>query len=164
MEVVELIFWIDRIYKKEYYNSAKSNGVRYKFFDGFDEQTKNQITDFIFFLRKKYYFPIRLNIVFCSEDSFKHHIDNHKYYAAFYGMDDENKKTYPRISVAAKITKNNSLNDVLFTIAHEITHYYQWYFLEEDIRIDRSLEIEANKWSAYILDEYYALYKFEDIN
>ena len=64
MEVVELIFWIDRIYKKEYYNSAKSNGVRYKFFDGFDEQTKNEITDFIFFIRKKYYFPIRLNIAF----------------------------------------------------------------------------------------------------
>ena len=39
-----MIFWIDRIYKKEYYNSAKSNGVRYKFFDGFDEQTKNEIS------------------------------------------------------------------------------------------------------------------------
>ena len=81
--------------------------------------------EFISFIRRNYYFPIRLNILFGNTSIFRHPIDNHKYYAAFYGMDDENKKTYPRISVAAKITKNNSLNDVLFAIAHELTHYYQ---------------------------------------
>ena len=159
-----MIFWIEKKYRKEYLNSAKSNGIRYKFYGDFDEENKNKILNFIFFIRRNYFFPIRLNITFCNQEYFKHHIDNHKYCAAFYGMDDEKKNTYPRMSVAAKITKSNPLDDVLFAIAHEFTHYYQWYFLEEDIRTDRSLEIEANKWSAYILDEYYTLYKFEDIN
>ena len=151
-----MIFWIERKNKKEYLNSAKSNGIRYKFYAGFEEQIKNEIVEFLLFIRKKYYFPIRLNIAFCNVDCFKHNIDNHKYYAAFYGMDDENRKTYPRISITAKITKSYCLNDVLFAIAHEITHYYQWFFLEEDKRTNRSLEIEANKWSAYILEQYCA--------
>lgn len=151
-----MIFWIERKHKNEYLNSAKYNGIRYKFIDDFDDQDKNEITNFILFIRKKYYFPIRLNIAFCNTPFFKHHIDNHAYYAAFYSMDDEKRTIYPRISVAAKITKNNSIKDVLFAISHEITHYYQWYFLEEDKRTNRSLEIEANKWSRYILEQYYA--------
>ena len=59
------------------------------------ENNKNKILNFIFFIRRNYFFPIRLNIAFCNQEYFKHHIDNHKYYAAFYGMDDENRKTYP---------------------------------------------------------------------
>ena len=70
-------------------------------------------------------------------------------------MDDEKRKVYPRISIAARVSKNNSLKDILFAIAHELTHYYQWYFLEENKRSNRSLEIEANKWSKYILEIYF---------
>ena len=70
-------------------------------------------------------------------------------------MEDEKRFIYPRISVAAKVNEKNSLEDVLFTLNHEITHYYQWYFLEEDKRSSRSLEIEANKWSGYILNLYF---------
>lgn len=36
--------------------------------------------------------------------------------------------------------------------------YYQWYFLEEDKRTSRSLEIEANRWAKIILDYYYNEY------
>ncbi len=106
-------------------------------------------------MRKNYYFPIRLNILFCDTRVFRHHIDNHPYYGAFYNMDDEKRKVYPKISIAARVAKNNSLEDVLFALAHEITHYYQWYFLEDEKRTNRSLEIEANKWANYILDLYF---------
>ncbi len=153
-----MISWIDKEYKKYYENSAKSSGIRYRFYNynhDFDESTMQEINRFIVFLRKKYYFPIRLNILFCDTPFFTHHIDNHKYYGAFYSMDDEKRMIYPRISIAAKVTKTNSIDDVLFTLVHEITHYFQWYFLEEDKRSDRSLEIEANKWSNYILDLYF---------
>ena len=67
---------------------------------------------------------------------------------------DEKRKIYPRISIASKVTKNNTSEDILFSLAHEITHYYQWYFGEEDKRTGRSLEIEANKWSGYIVGLY----------
>lgn len=152
-----MILGIERKYKDQYTDSAKVSGIRYKFYEygnGFDATIVEDINSFITFLKKRYYFPIRLNIVFCNIKAFKHQIDNHTYYGAFYGMDAEKRKIYPRISIAAKVTENNSLYDIFFTMAHEITHYYQWYFLEENQRTDRSLEMEANKWAKYILNLY----------
>ena len=57
--------------------------------------------------------------------------------------------------MAGKVNDKILIEDVLHAVAHEITHYFQWYFLEEDKRTDRSLEIEANKWAMYILGIYY---------
>lgn len=152
-----MISWITKEYKEWYKDSAKASGIRYKFYDNenqFDKNTTQSIKEFISFLRKNYYFPIRLNVLFCNTSYFNHYIDNHIYYGAFYDMEDEKKKVYPRISIAAKVDKHNNLKDILYTLAHEITHYYQWYFLEEDKRTSRSLEIEANKWAKYILNFY----------
>ena len=153
-----MISWIDIKYKDQYADSANATGIRDKFYEYdnvFDATVVTEINRFITFLRKHYYFPIRLNILFCNTQGFKHHLDNHTYYGAFYSMDDENRKIYPRISIAANVSENNSLQDILFTLAHEITHYYQWYFWEEAQRTDQSLEIEANKWAKYILDVYF---------
>ena len=153
-----MISWIDKKHKNEYTDSAKASGIRYKFYDcgnAFDEAVMNDIKRFIDFLRKNYYFPIRLNILFCNTSAFLHHTDGHKYYGAFYGMDDEKRLIYPRISIAAKVTDSDCLQNVIFSLAHEITHYYQWYFLEENQRTGRSLEIEANKWGKYILCLYF---------
>ena len=157
-EGVVMISWVEKEHKTYYNDSAKTSGLRYKFYDygnDFDEYTIDEIKKFITFLRKHYFFPIRLNILFCNTQGFRHYIDNHIYYGAFYSMDDEKRRLYPKISIAAKITPSKSLEDILGTLAHEITHYYQWYFLEEDKRTDRSLEIEANKWSKYIVDLYF---------
>ena len=153
-----MISWIGKEYKNYYKDSAKKSGIRYKFYNYGNDFEKSNVEDierFISFLRKNYYFPIRLNILFCDNRAFSHHIDNHIYYGAFYNMDDEKRKEYPKISIAARVTKNNSLEDVLFTLAHEITHYYQWYFWEDDKRTSRSLEREANKWANHILNLYF---------
>ena len=152
-----MISWIEKEHKTYYKDSAQMSGLRYKFYDygnDFDEYTMEEIKKFIAFLRKHYYFPVRLNVMFCNTKRFRHPTDKHTYYGAFYSMDDEKRKKYPRISIAAKISPGNSLKDILQVLAHEITHYYQWYFLEENKRTDRSLEIEANKWSEYITDSY----------
>ena len=153
VEVIDLIFWIEKQFKNEYINSAEKNGIRCVFSTGFDELTKNEIGKFIKFIRANYYFPIRLKITFFNEAHFVSKVDAHKYYGVFYDGDDS-KKTYPKIHIAGKTTERNPIEDILFTIAHEITHYYQWYFLEDDKRTDRSLEMEANKWAKYILYNY----------
>lgn len=153
-----MISWVDIKYKDQYANSANATGIRYKFYEYdsfFDATVVKEINSFVAFLRKLYYFPIRLNILFCNTQGFKNPLDNHTYYGAFYSMEDEKRKIYPRISIAANVSENNSLKDIFFTLAHEITHYYQWYFFEEERRTDRSLEIEANKWAQYILDLYF---------
>ena len=152
VEVIDMIFWIEKQFKNEYLDSADKIGVRCRFSINFDEQVKNEIKKFISYIRKNYYFPIRLNVVFFDEAYFVNDIDGHKYYGVFYDGDDN---VYPKIHIAARLTERNPLEDILFSIAHEITHYYQWYFLEDEKQTDRSLEIEANKWSDYILAEYY---------
>mgnify|MGYP002514396458 CR=1 FL=1 len=153
-----MISWIDRKYKNEYKDSAKASGIRYRFYDygdGFDPTIVEEMKRFIAFLRKYYYFPIRVNILFCNTPAFKHPIDHHTYYGAFYSMDDEKRRIYPRISIATNVGDRHSLQDICFTLAHEITHYYQWYFLEDNKRTDRSLEMEANKWAKYILELFF---------
>ena len=153
-----MIYWINKEFRNYYKNSANATGIRYKFYpygSDFDKSTEKDIKKFVVFLRKNFYFPIRLNILFCDTQAFAHIIDNHTYYGAFYNTDDAKRKIYPRISIAAKVTKTNSLESILFTLAHEITHYYQWYFLEDDKRTNRSLEIEASKWSKQIVDLYF---------
>ena len=162
-----MIFWIEKEHKNEYKNSAKASGIRIKFYDrenNFDKNTMQEIKNYISFLRNHFYFPVRLNVLFCNSAAFTHHLDKHKYFGAFYNMEDEKRFIYPRISVAAKVNEKNSLEDVLFTLTHEITHYYQWYFSEEDKRSSRSLEIEANRWSGYILNLYFNSHSDQSIS
>jgi hypothetical protein len=151
--VIDLIFWIEKQFKKEYINSAKNSGVRCKFSIDFNESARKEIENFIKFIRINYYFPIRLNISFFEKTHFVSDVDGHKYYGIFYDGDSA-KKAYPKIHIAGKLTKGNPIYEILLSIAHEITHYYQWYFLEDIKRTDRSLEIEANKWAKYILHSY----------
>ena len=159
VEVSDLIFWIEKEFKNEYIDSAKETGIRCVFSKGFNEVTKNEIKQFIKFIRANYYFPIRVKIMFDNTTHFISQTDGHKYYGVFFDGDAD-IKTYPEIYIAAKQTERNSIEDILFSVAHELTHYYQWYFLEDEKRTDRSLEIEANKWTKYILHTYY----FEDPN
>ena len=157
MVVIHMISWIDKEYKQHYQDCANASGIRYKFYiyhDDFEESTIECIKKFVQFLRKKYYFPIRLNITFCNTLGFKDLNDGHIYYGAFRDNEDEKRMVYPRISVAAKVSENNTLEDIYFTLAHEITHYYQCFFLDEEQRTSRSLEREANKWANYIVYVY----------
>ena len=149
-----MIFWIEKQFKNEYIDSATKSGIRCVFPKDYDETTKNEIVQFMKFIRANYYFPIMVKMIFYNTAHFVHPFDGHRYYGVFFAG-DEHKHTYSSIHIAGKKNEKFFITDILFTIAHELTHYYQWYFLEDDKRTDRSLEIEANKWSRYILHTYY---------
>ena len=148
-----MIFWIEKPFKREYMDSGEEQGLRCRFPRGYPVEGKAEIKDFLSFLRKSYVFPIRLYVELKDKASFTDPSDGHKYYGIFFGGDPEQRQ-YPKIRVAAGIAEKNPLEDVLFALAHELTHYYQWYFLEDSSRTDRSLEREANKWAKYILELY----------
>lgn len=46
------------------------------------------------------------------------------------------------------------LYELYRTIAHEIAHYFQQYFDEDEVRSDRSLEIEANLWAMFLVSQF----------
>lgn len=155
--------WIDKEFKKIYSNSSVK-GLRLKFSKHIDDKLKEEIIGFIKFLRRKYYFPIRCTIFIKHNNEFYEEDNSKKTIGYFYYYEDHLKKT-PFIWIATgryhyfpSIKKEKEMKNILFTIAHELTHYFQWYFLEIDFRTDRSLEIEANKWANSLIIEYLTHY------
>ena len=152
--------WIQKSNKIEYENSAKASGLRLKFYSDIYVRDKQLCLNFCNYLRKNYFFPIRVYISFVAQDKFKDPVDGHIYYGIFYPNNECQRKIYPRIFIAAKTYNKYDEYNLLLTIAHELSHYYQWYFFEDEKRTDRSLEIEANKWAKYLVDIFET--RFED--
>jgi len=158
--------WIERK-NKQYYLDSKKKGlrVRYSTITLPDPNLKMIISSFINRLTTQYFFPIRCNVIikpspyFISRDEKKI-----RSYGDFYYYEDSIDKT-PFIWIASgkyytSKNKRRNIENILFTIAHELTHYFQWYFYEYENRSDRSLEIEANMWARYLVNEFLADYVF----
>ena len=145
--------WIDKK-EKEIYNDNKYHGIRLRFYKGFSIDEIKIIKKFCYWLSKKYWFPIRCNLYFCSQKKFQSVDDGHIYYGVFYSNEESNKR-YPCICIATVIENFDDEYECCFNIAHELTHYFQWYFYEDKEKTARSLEIMANKWARYLVEEYY---------
>ena len=145
--------WIEKKYKTEY-DDCYVRGLRLKFYDGITAYEREEIVKFCKWIRENYFFPIRVNVCFVAQKKFKSPDDGHLYSGIFYSPDEIEFLQYPRIFVATEFKDAKERYEVLFTLAHELTHYYQWNFMEDEKKSDRSLEIMANRWSTYILKEY----------
>lgn len=150
--------WIEKKDKKEY-NDFRQQGLRLKFYPGLTEDDHREYCLFCNWLRKQYFFPVRVYLCFVAQKAFYDMNDGHKYYGVFYSDLEckERGAIYPRIFVAAKSESKDERASCIFTIIHELTHYFQWYFYEDEKRSDRSLEIEANRWARYLLWKYESL-------
>ena len=145
--------WIGKEEKEEYLDCSV-RGLRLKFFAGLTEAERNACKSFADWLRRYYFFPIRIYVCLVPQKAFYHPDDGHIYYGVFYSGEAEKRKIYPRICIAARAQTPKAQEDVLLAMAHELTHYFQWYFLEDEARTDRSLEVEAGKWARYLVAEY----------
>jgi len=79
-------------------------------------------------------------------------------YGTFFSPYDKNVEPYARISAGDyvdllnEIGKDDALASILCSIAHELTHYFQWI---NDIQLtSRGEERQATIYAGYILDEY----------
>ena len=144
--------WIEKR-EKEQYSDCKCHGLRLVFYEGFSQEDVAEIKDFCRWLTKVYWFPIRCYILFVHTKNFRAE-DGHTYYGIFYPNDECKRKTYPRVCVAAQADNSNDEDFRLFCIAHELTHYFQWYFLEDEEKSQRSREIMASRWANYIVWQY----------
>lgn len=159
--------WISITDKSKYMDAIDFTGIRLRFYDGVDDNVKRACKEFCKWLRRKYWFPIRCTIHVYNEA----YIENvgRKCSSVFYYSADEEKEIFPFIHlVTGNYRKNilkygvdNVLASYLSDIAHELTHYFQWYFYElgSDHRTNRSIENEATRWANYILCEYKSIKK-----
>lgn len=134
------------------------SGLRLRFDKGIDDEVRRACKEFAVFLRKEYFFPLRVMVYI--KNSFQiTAMDGDKVVGTFWRIED-NYTIEPYIRVAAgdykdlclKWGKDSALTAILITMAHELTHYFQWINSLHLTLIGE--ERQATKYARYILDEY----------
>ena len=132
-----------------YADSAPKTNLSLRFASNIDNSTKKRICKFVRYLRKEFFFPIRCNIYFCEQEKFRSSKGGFCY-GIFFSNDESNRHAYPKIYIPTK----QCLHQIYFSLCHELTHYFQWYFFDYKEKSDRSLEIQASKYATRIIDDY----------
>lgn len=133
-------------------------GLRLRFDKDIDNEVRRSCKEFAVFLRKEYFFPIRV-VVYIKNSPQIVAMDGDKVAGTFWRIEDD-YTVEPYIRVAAgdymdlcnKWGKDSALTAILITIAHELTHYFQWINALHLTLIGQ--ERQATKYARYILDDY----------
>ena len=143
--------WITRTEENlEFYsNSAHKSNLSLHFASEIDADIKKRICEFVRYLRKEFYFPIRCNIYFCHQEKFPSSKGGYCY-GVFFSNEESKGRIYPQIYIPVK----NELYSVYHSLSHELTHYFQCYFLDDTQKNDRALETQASKYANRIMKDY----------
>ena len=155
---VNVMFLWDRTDWTEFYGNADvRKGLRVRYEHGIDTDLKESIKRFILWIRRNYYFPFRV-VIYIKSSEFITAKDGDlvsgTFFEPYYRTDE------PYIRVAAgdhaknliRWGRDDAIAATLRTIAHELTHYYQWINgVDKPIR---NLELHAYICSSIILRQY----------
>jgi hypothetical protein len=145
---------------KKYYKNGSVNvrsGIRLKFDKDVDSEVKRACKEFCKWLRMTYCFPIRVPIYVKSSYQIKS-MDGELVSATFFEPINKFDEPYVRLATGDYYEllncngKDDALAAILSSIAHELTHYFQWINDVELTEIGR--ERQAKSYSNYILNEY----------
>ena len=133
-------------------------GFRLRFDSGIDPEVRRACKEFAAFLRKEYFFPLRV-VAYIKNKKKIRAMDGDLVYGTFWSMEDD-YTVEPHIRVAAgdylnlcdRWGKDSALTAILLTIGHELTHYFQWINALELTPI--GMERQATKYARYVLDDY----------
>lgn len=151
--------WTIRKWEKFYdlSNPNHRTGVRLKFDKSIDPEVRRACKEFLLWLRKEYFFPIRVPIYIKASRRIKA-MDGDMVVGTFFMPDNRNDEPYIRIAtgdydeLVRKWGKKNALASTLFVMAHELTHYFQWI---NDITLTPiGEERQATNYSNFIVWDY----------
>ena len=149
--------WTIEKWCQVYDNINVRSGLRLRCDKTVDEEVKRACKEFCSWLRTEYYFPVRIPIYLKSSYKIKAS-DGEMVCATFFEPTDRKHEPYIRISTGDYLEmlhedgKDNALAAIIGTIAHELTHYFQWI---NDIQLTEiGEERQANAYAGFILDEY----------
>lgn len=124
---------------------------------GVDPEVKRALLEFGKWLRSEYVFPVRVTAYIKSTEYIKA-MDGDLVSATFFGPFDKNEEPYIRLAtgdypaICSKRGKDNALASIIASLAHELTHYFQWL---NDIKLTEiGIERQAKKYAIFILNEY----------
>ena len=155
---VNVMFLWDRTDWTEFYGNADvRRGLRVRYEHGIDTDLKESIKRFILWIRRNYYFPFRV-VIYIKSSEFITAKDGDlvsgTFFEPYYRTDE------PYIRVAAgdhaknliRWGRDDAIAATLRTIAHELTHYYQW--INGVDKLIRNLELQAYICSSIIIRKY----------
>lgn len=132
-------------------------GLRLRFDNNVDAEVRRACKEFCNWLRHNYIFPFRIPIYIKSSYYIKS-MDGDKVSATFFQPYDKLTESYIRIAAGDyydmlnKWDKDQALGAILHSIAHELTHYFQWI---NDISLtDIGYERQASVYAKAVVDEY----------
>ena len=141
------------------------SGIRLRFDKDVDPEVKRAVKQFVNWLREWYEFPIRVPIYLRSTEYIRSR-EGDLVSATFLGSYDISEEPYIKVSVGdyctmlEEVGKDNALAGIICSIAHELTHYFQWIKFH-DIWMDldeRKSERQALYYARAIVDDYHDYY------
>lgn len=149
--------WKLNTWKKIYKTANVRCGLRLRCEKNVDPEVKRACKEFCKWLRKEYKFPIRV-VIYLKEKCTVKAMDGEEVSAIFFRPDDKYVEPYIKVSTGDYIEsvnecgKDNTLAGYLHSIAHELTHYYQWINDLELTLIGE--ERQAYRYADKILEDY----------
>lgn len=144
-------------WEKAYQSAGVRTGLRLRFDKNVDAEVVRALKDFVRWLRSLYTFPVRVPVYVKSSAAIKA-MDGELVRGTFFRPYDKYVEPYIRIaagnykSLASKRGVDNALASYLFTLAHELTHYFQWV---NDIPLTLlGEERQATRYAGLIMGDY----------
>ena len=137
--------------------TTRRTGIRFRYDSSVDSDVKRACSEFAMWLRSEYYFPLRI-LVYVKGTRTVSTKDGENVVGSFFEPFSYCDEPYIKIAtgdygdLTRALGKDNALASILQTLAHELTHYYQWINNIHLTPIGR--ERQATRYSNYIIDEY----------
>lgn len=128
-------------------NSDFRSGLRLRFDAGVDGDVRSACIKFAKWLRREYSFPVRIPIYVKSSERIKAH-DGDMVCGTFFWPHSTTDEPYARIAtgdyryLCGLWGENDAIASVLWSLAHELTHYFQWLNQIEQSEIDEEKQAE----------------------
>lgn len=149
--------WVINKWRKFYGETCERSGLRVIYDADVDPNVKRACKEFFVWLRAQYAFPKRVRIYVKSSIRIKS-IHGDMVCGTFFRPYDRNIEPHIRIATGdyQKLVEDegvdNALAEILWTIAHELTHYFQWL---NDLPLTLiGEERQATNYANRILQEY----------
>ncbi|MBQ9124803.1 MAG: hypothetical protein IJY14_03835 [Acholeplasmatales bacterium] len=137
-------------------NEIINGGISLHFEKGIEEELRNEYIDFVKWLRKKYIFPIHINVYILNCERVKL-LNGNLAYGSFRWF----KKRTPMIRIPSLINYNDYIGltkeeiyiTVMSSLIHELTHYYQ--YVKKLEQTDKNSERQADYYRFRIIELFY---------
>lgn len=133
------------------------SGIRLCFDKEVDKEVKRACKEFVYWLKKRYEFPVRVPVYFKASKEIMSS-DGRIASALFFWPYDRKEEPYIKVAVGdyqemlRERGKDNALAAILHSIAHELSHYYQW--LKKYEYNEKRMERQAKYYAKELIYDY----------